>query len=297
MSKNFIKRNLCPCCESSSTKIIHSVCFSDEKIWSFLNSYYEGRLPREMMESDYFNVARCNNCGLLFQEYVLNDSNMYLLYEEWISPEKSRDKKLFADISLYKQCAIEVESICAFIHKKPHEINVLEYGMGWGHWSNMVKAYNYNVTGAEISKRRQAFAQKTNLRVIAETEQEESGTYDYIYSNQVFEHVPDPNVTIKELGRLLRKNGIIHIKVPNGRGLEKDLKNPDWKAKKDAIHPLEHINCFNRKSLKILAKKAGLVLHPPLYRTRGTSTKFIFRRNMKYLYERYWSTKVYMIKM
>jgi len=221
---------------------------------------------------------------------------MYLLYEEWISPEKSRHKKLFADISLYKQYAVEVESISAFIHKKPHEINVLEYGMGWGHWSNMAKAYNYNVTGVEISKRRQAFAQKTNLRVIGETVREESGTYDYIYSNQVFEHVPDPNVTIKELGRLLRKNGIIHIKVPTGRGLEKDLKNPNWKAKKDAIHPLEHINCFNRKSLKVLAKKAGLALHPPLYRTRGTSAKFIFTRNKKYLYERYWSTKVYMIK-
>jgi SAM-dependent methyltransferase len=296
MSENFVKRNACPCCGSNSYKVIFSMKFSDEKIWPFLDSYYEGRIPKKKVASDYYNVARCNDCDLLFQEYTLTDSNMFLLYEKWISAEKSLDKKKFAGISLYKNYALEIEGICKFLNKKPYEISVLEYGMGWGFWSNLAKAYKYNVTGVEISKTRVAFAIKNGLRVIEEVSQEKSHSFGYIYSNQVFEHIPNPKETIRELARVLEKNGIIHIQVPNRRGIERGLRHPDWKAQKGAIQPLEHTNCFNRNSLKILADQAGLSLRSPLYGQRFDGMKPFLKSILKYVYDRYWSTQVYMIK-
>jgi len=98
MSENFVKRNSCPCCESNSYKVIYSGKFSNEKIWPFLDSYYEGRMPKKSVESDYYNIERCNDCDLLFGEYILTDSNMFLLYEKWISAEKSLDKKKLAKV-------------------------------------------------------------------------------------------------------------------------------------------------------------------------------------------------------
>lgn len=296
MSENFVKRNSCPCCESNSYKVIYSGKFSNEKIWPFLDSYYEGRMPKKTVGSDYYNIARCNDCDLLFQEYILTDSNMFLLYEKWISAEKSLDKKKLAGISLYQNYALEIEGICKFLNKKPYEINVLEYGMGWGFWSNLAKAYNYNVTGVEISKNRVEFARKNGLRVIEEISQEKSHSYGYIHSNQVFEHIPNPKETIRELARVLEKNGIIHIQVPNGRGIERGLRHPNWKAQKGVIQPLEHINCFNRNSLKVLADQAGLSLRSPLYGQRSNEIKPFLRRHLKYVYDLYRSTQVYMTK-
>jgi 2-polyprenyl-3-methyl-5-hydroxy-6-metoxy-1,4-benzoquinol methylase len=296
MSGNFIKRNACPCCGSNSYKVIYSVKFSDEKIWPFLKSYYEGRIPKKKVESDDYNIARCSDCDLLFQEYILNESNMFLLYEKWISAKKSLHKKKHADIGLYQKYALEIEGICKFLNKKPHEINVLEYGMGWGFWSNLAKAYNYNVTGVEISKTRVAFAKKNGLRVIEEISQEKGHGFDYIYSDQVFEHIPKPKETIRELARVLEKNGIIHMQVPNGRGMERGLRRSNWNAQKGAIQPLEHINCFNRNSLKVLADQADLTLRPPLYGQRSNEIKPFLKRHMKYVSDLYWSTQVYMTK-
>jgi 2-polyprenyl-3-methyl-5-hydroxy-6-metoxy-1,4-benzoquinol methylase len=239
--------------------------FSDERVWSFLNRYYEGKLPKDVVAADFFNVAKCDYCNLLFQEYILNDRNMYLLYEEWISPRKSLDKKRQADISIYKRYASEIENICEYTHKKPCETRVLEYGMGWGFWSNMAKAYNYDTTGLEISKSRVEFAREGGLKIIDDIREVSNESFDYIYSNQVFEHIPNPLATLIELARILKPSGIVHIRVPNGRGIERKLNNPNWRAEKDAIHPLEHINCFNLNALKVLAEQADLSLRRPLF--------------------------------
>lgn len=92
MNKNFITRDKCPVCKSDNHKLIFTYPFSDEKIWSFLDRYYGGRIPKEKMDSDYC-IVKCNKCGLLFQKHILNESNMFLLYEKWISAEDSLNKK------------------------------------------------------------------------------------------------------------------------------------------------------------------------------------------------------------
>ena len=270
--------------------------FSDERVWPFLERYYEGRFPREKVESDNYSIARCNDCELLFQENILNDSNMYLLYEEWISAEESLNKKQQAEISLFKGYILELESICQILNAKPHEIKVLEYGMGWGFWSNLAKACNFNVTGVELSRDRKEFAQKNGVRVIEDISQLVDEKFDYIYSNQVFEHIPDPRETLQKLANMLNENGVIHIQVPNGKGMEKELQSIAWEAKKDALHPLEHINCFSRESLKILANQAGLSMLPPVYRPNLTGIKPFIGGLIRYLQDNRYSTQVYLTK-
>ena len=49
--------------------------------------------------------------------------------------------------------------------------------------------------------------------------------YDWIISNQVLEHVPNDILAIKELLRILKSDGIIHINVPNPAYT---LETEDW---------------------------------------------------------------------
>lgn len=271
MSENFRRRDVCPVCESGNKEIILSVSFADERVWSYLNAFFGGRVPKEIMKDDQYAVVRCTSCGLVYQEYILNDRNMNLLYEEWISPEESLQKKKSADIRLFTRYAREIENISLALGKKPSETNVLEYGSGWGYWSNLAQAFGFDITGVELSKTRQEFARKNGLRILEDTLQANNDSYDYIYSNQVFEHLSHPGKVIKELARVLRRGGIIHLQVPNGKGVVKRLRNPKWKPQNDAIAPLDHINCFGPRSFKALADQAGLVLSHSLHWPRFSS--------------------------
>ena len=87
---------------------------------------------------------------------------------------------------------------------------------------------------------------------------QDSGPYDLIYSNQVFEHLEAPLQILKQLSDQLNSNGLVYIRVPDGRGVESELLKGGWRPELDAIHPLEHINCFTRKSLIGMAQRAGL---------------------------------------
>lgn len=260
MSENFRKRDICPVCGSSDKERILSVSFVDERVWSYLDVFFQGRVPKEIVENDRYTVVRCMNCHLLYQEHILDDRNMNLLYEEWISPEESLRKKKSADIKLFMRYAREIENIAKTLGKRPNQIDVLEYGTGWGYWANLAQAFGFCVTGVELSRTRQEFCRKKGLRIIEDISREKIESYDYIYSNQVFEHLAYPGAVIKELAKVLKRNGILHIQVPSARGVVKRLKSTQWKAQNDAVAPLDHINCFDHKSLKALADQAGLKL-------------------------------------
>lgn len=239
-----------------------SVPFVDNRVWQFIESYYNKRVPKEIFEGINYTILKCKSCGMLYQEYILSEENMFLLYESWISAEESLNKKKYADSNLFARYSSEILRIFNFINKKPHEIRVLEYGMGWGYWLRLAQAFGLNVTGVELSKERVAFALERGLEVISDITLESSGSYDYIYSNQVFEHLEFPQTTLSKLSRLISKDGIINISVPVGNAIEKRLKGAGWRARKDALHALEHINCFNYSSLKKMAELSGLKLLP-----------------------------------
>ena len=95
--------------------------------------------------------------------------------------------------------------------------------------------------------------------------------FDCVYANQVFEHLPDPLQTLVDLCRQLKPEGIVCLRVPDGRGVATRLEQRGWSPELEAIHPLEHINCFTRKTLTGLASKAGLKpFYPPLRLSWGS---------------------------
>jgi 2-polyprenyl-3-methyl-5-hydroxy-6-metoxy-1,4-benzoquinol methylase len=88
--------------------------------------------------------------------------------------------------------------------------------------------------------------------------------FHFINTEQVFEHLVDPMAELLRLASALRPGGLVRISVPNGTAVESRLSNPDWNAAKgsprslNAVAPLEHINCFNHRSLETLGVRAGL---------------------------------------
>ncbi len=174
-------------------------------------------------------------------------------------------------------------------------MRTLDYGTGWALWPRISAQLGCLSFGADLSTSRQDFARQHGVRVVSDDEIPEH-QFDFINAEQVFEHVPDPLALATRLSEALAPSGILKISVPSGEGVERVIARLDTMDRivqpRDimAIHPLEHINCFKRKSLERLAEKCGLSPVRPNYRHRfaflrhsGTIDLFRPRKTIKEL--------------
>jgi SAM-dependent methyltransferase len=238
----------------------------------FLETFYHGRIPLEQLAVHSYRVAGCRRCHFIYQDPILDNGGMQALYQDWIDNEQSLRKKLLR-----------------MLPGRADRLRLLEYGMGWGYWSRMAQAYGLDVTGFELSDERREYARAMGLKVI--TELPPPGEhFDCLYANQVFEHLPDPLATLGQLCARLVSGGLVYIRVPDGRGIADRLRRRGWSPDLDAIHPLEHINCFTRKTLIDLATGAGLhPVQPPLRLSWGSLSSGIRRE----IADRYLTTHLF----
>jgi SAM-dependent methyltransferase len=263
----FLERRACPVCQEGEHRVLRSLPFTAPEVWDFLERYYAGRIARADLAGALYEVRRCDKCGFLWQSWHLDADGMQRLYEEWISAEESLAKKTRADVGLFDGYAREASAIARRLGRKPCELRVLDFGMGWGAWCRMAQAYGYTVAGFELSQRRQQHARAWGIRVIDSLASLER--YDYVHCHHALEHVPDPLATLARLATALTPGGLLRLSVPDGLGMERRLAEPGWRAGKDALHPLEHLNCFTGATLGQLAARAGLVAAPEPTRRRG----------------------------
>jgi len=252
----FVERRACPVCGDVRQEILRSAAFDAPEVWEFLASYYAGRIARSDLAGGLYQVRRCRACGFLWQAFHLDAEGMLALYERWISPEESLAKKTRADVSLYDGYAREISAIARRLGRKPCELSLLDYGMGWGAWCRMAQAYGFRVAGFELSQRRRAHAQAWGIRVLDSLAGPER--FDYVNCHHALEHVPDPYATLAGLAGVLAPGGMLRLSVPDGHEMETRLRAAGWRAQKDALHPLEHLNCFTSDTLARLAARAGL---------------------------------------
>jgi SAM-dependent methyltransferase len=247
-------------CAATAHETLRSAALTAPEVWDFLDRYYAGRITRADVANALFEVRRCTACGFLWQAYHLDAAGTLRLYEEWISPEESLAKKTRADVELYEGYAGEILAIAHRLGRKPCEISVLDFGMGWGAWCGVAQAFGYRVTGFELSPRRCDYARERGIAVV-----ESLGAlahYDFINCHHTLEHLCDPAPALACLAAALEPGGLLRISVPDGADMERTLRAPGWRAAKDALHPLEHLNCFTGDTLALLAARAGLSAVP-----------------------------------
>jgi SAM-dependent methyltransferase len=294
----FQTRATCELCGSNPKTILLSRDFTDPAVWQFVESYYQGRIPKTILAEAKYELAKCTVCGFIWQTQILNDEGMQALYGEWISADDSLKKKKTADLSMYSAYARQVEIIPSLVgQKSPTQVTVLDYGMGWGYWCLMAKAFGLNIMGFELSAERAHFCRKHEIEVVEDLEKLEPRSIDFINAEQVFEHLPNPRETLESLVQSLVHGGVVRISVPDGRSVETKVKNPAWKAAKDASHPLEHVNSFTNRTLRRLGQLVGLqVIDQPFLLAGRRGVKSYIRGILGKYYQQYLGTSLYFRK-
>ncbi len=262
---NFIKRIVCPACDCKTNKEIYSISYNDSILTKYLNDFYnpQGGIEFEYIKNASYTLRECENCKLIYQEYVPNEFLMNKLYEEWLDPKMAMIESNEQSLTYFQKYAVELINIISYFDTIPNNLVFMDFGMGWGKWSLLAKAFGCDSYGMELSKERVDHAKKNGIKIL-DWEDIPKMNFDFINTEQVFEHIPNPLDTLKYLVQSLKPGGIIKISVPDGNNANRILDIMDWtipKGTKNSLNivaPLEHINCYKTESLLALANKSDL---------------------------------------
>ena len=294
----FVMRDQCPACASVAVTNLYRKPFDAPEIANYLLSFYgrQGGVELDYLHGATYDLRECGVCGCIFQREILNDFLMERLYESWIDPEQVFEQhNREDDLRYFAYYASEIMQIAAFFNAAPSALKFMDFGMGWGKWALMAKAFGCASYGAELSAERIAYAKSNGITVI-QWEEMPNQDFDFINTEQVFEHIPEPLQTLKYLASSLKPSGLIKISVPTANNIERRLRRMDWTTPKktklslNPVAPLEHINFYRRASLVKMAEKAGLEeVHIPLryqyqYATNWGNPKQMIKNLLRPIY-------------
>ena len=229
--------------------------FDEAPLADFLHQFYNGRIPAGALSGAHYRVVACDQCEFVYQASVLDEAGMESLYEDWIDQDASLAKKQRAGHRLYRQQAGQIQSLQRLLPGPPAQTRVLDFGSGWGYWARMARAHGFDASGFELSTRRRAYAEAQGVPCLDALP--DVPTFDCIVANQVLEHLTDPVATLQQLSACLKPDGLLYLRVPDGRGIRQALSQRGWSPELNAIHPLEHVNCFTRGHLIQMAASLG----------------------------------------
>ena len=241
-----------------------------EPIREYLKSFYtaQGTIEFEYLNEFPYTLVECRNCTLIYQQHIPNNTLMERIYEQWIDPDLSfQRQRSNTQLSTYYYYANEIIQIIAHFKKQPHDLKIFDFGIGWARWALIVKGFGCKVFGSELSESRIKHAQSNGIAMI-ERDNIPQHSFHFINTQEVFEHIPEPLETLRYLRKSLEPDGIIKIWVPDGKNFKSKIEQMPWrhqhslKKALEPVSPLEHINCFNRKSLIHMAKMADLEVAP-----------------------------------
>lgn len=96
-----------------------------------------------------------------------------------------------------------------------------------------------------------------------------TGKFDLIILNHSFEHMPDPAGVLRHLARLLAGGGMVVISIPTADSYAWATYRENWFG----LDPPRHFHLHTRRSMQILARKAGFAVAD--VECVSTSTQFV----------------------
>jgi 2-polyprenyl-3-methyl-5-hydroxy-6-metoxy-1,4-benzoquinol methylase len=134
----------------------------------------------------------------------------------------------------------------------------LEIGCNVGALLHMARHSGWQVTGIEpVSACAHYGIHQHALHIIPSTLEQAglvANTYDVVYANAVFEHLPSPRSVLREIHRVLRPGGVLFLDTVNYDSFTREFIGTGWKL----IAPNGHLSLFSPATLRRFCEEAGL---------------------------------------
>lgn len=159
---------------------------------------------------------------------------------------------------------------------------VLEVGCAGGHLSGLLKGLfpKAKITGidvyeAAVAEAARRFPQLTFKVADAHKLPFASQSYDLVVCSETIEHVVDPEKVIREMGRVLKKDGSLLIEMDSGSGLFRVVWAIWTKWGKGKVWKDAHLHPFTARELEQLIKTCGFRIKYKLISHAGMAISFL----------------------
>lgn len=213
------------------------------------------------VSKEVFTICQCNKCGFRFtQDYPEeSEAGRYYESEDYISHSDSRKGITEKAYQFIRRIMLKMKK--GIIRKATGLAsgNILDIGSGTGHFLNEMKLAGWNIKGIEInSGAREYAASRFGIDMVGPEEIKTltPGSFDCITLWHVLEHFHEPFEYMKEIGHLLKPDGVCIIALPNCASYDARHFGKEWAAY-DVPRHLWH---FNPSTFSLFAERNGFML-------------------------------------
>lgn len=219
---------------------------------------------RILYKNKKFNLIECETCNFKHLDPIPSDKELLSYYKkEYFQSAKpeylSEDRKEIEHRNIFFDQRLD------FFTKNAPGRSLLDIGCGDGLFLERAKGRGFKVYGVEPSEQASSIARSNSLNVFNGTldsfiKQNEK-LFDIVHLKNVLEHVNNPNLVLNECIKLLKREGILYLEVPNDFNLFQVFGSWINNESKSWICIPDHINYFNFNSLgKLLLNKKLTIL-------------------------------------
>lgn len=195
-----------------------------------------------------FNIVRCKKCGLVYVNPRPTKQEIGKFYPDTYFPCPA-DAREAMDKYQYERLG-KIKKI-----KKTGKI--LDVGCGAGYFLAVAKENGWDTRGVEVSKIAADYAKKKFSLDIFVGELRNATCpdeyFDVVTLWHVLAHLPNPSETLAEVNRVLKKNGLLVLTVPNISGFQAKIFKEFWFH----LDVPRHLYFFEPNTLKQMLRKNG----------------------------------------
>jgi SAM-dependent methyltransferase len=196
-----------------------------------------------------FRLVRCRGCSMVYRP------------ESPVSEAAPYGKEYFTDRNEYLGRQDEFHAAFRELVGKIRRLksggHLLDVGTGIGTLMTVASEKGFLVSGVEYSPWASDFARaEKGLEVFTGTLEEarfQGETFDVVVLNHVLEHLDHPVEALREIRRILKRDGVLVIGVPNIESIMAHLLGAGWYS----LKPGEHVWHFSPATLCRLVRETG----------------------------------------
>lgn len=230
-----------------------------------------------LLTKQKFSIVKCCNCGFVYinprvedeqltsiyrHNYFVNKDYGYVSYEQERRLREKNFERWLKDANKYITGSIPVLA--------------LDIGCAAGYCLELMSAKGWKTKGLELDEEMCASLQKQGFEISKSVLEdfETDDQFSVITLFDVIEHIPNIDKAFSKLNSLLTKDGVVVMVTPNHNSIQRKLLGRKWFQYK----PIEHIQYFDSKTLKMFAERNGLQI---VYQTncgQYADTRFLLNR-------------------
>lgn len=203
---------------------------------------------------EYLNFVKCNTCGLVYINPCPMPEDLFKVYskglKEWTTIEAYIERKM----DLFRDYLMKVEAV------KEKRGRILDVGCSIGLFLKIARNRGWDIYGVDVSHEDVKYAKRNyNITVFEGTikgANYPNDFFDVITMWDFIEHIPEPISCLKEVKRILKKDGMLFILTGNIESREAKQKGIYWPFLGGGTHLIFYSPQTIRKNLDIAGLKA-----------------------------------------